>query len=158
MQTLSAQTAHSPSPSSAVEHKVSPVLQAIPPQHLGEVFPLVAPLMEKIVERYQGRFSIPGMLEHFARAEWQLWVVWDGSVRAIVGTELYREVSGLKCCKIQFATGREAAGWTHLLGQIEAWARDEGCARMDMIARKGWAKHLPEYKMTHIWLEKDLTQ
>ena len=46
MQTLSAQTAPSPSPSSAAEHRVAPVLQAIPPQHLGEVFPLIASLMD----------------------------------------------------------------------------------------------------------------
>ncbi len=158
MQTLSAQTAPSPSPSSAAEHRVAPVLQAIPPQHLGEVFPLIASLMESISERSKGRYSVPGMLERIACNEWQLWIVWDGSVRAIVGTELYRDVSGMKCCMIRFATGREAAGWTHLLSQIEAWARDEGCARMDMIARKGWAKHLPEYRMSHVFLEKDLTQ
>lgn len=118
---------------------------------------MVAPLMEAICERSQGRYSVPGMLERFAKGEWILWIVWDGSVRAIVGTELYRDVSGMKCCMIRFATGRQAATWTHLLREIEDWARGEGCQRLDMIARKGWARHLPDYKMTHVVLEKELT-
>jgi hypothetical protein len=118
---------------------------------------MVKTLMESIVERSNGRYSVPGMLERFARGDWILWIVWDGAVRAIVGTELYRDISGIKCCMIRFATGREAATWTHLLDEIETWARDEGCQRLDMIARKGWAKHLPDYKMSHVFLEKDLT-
>lgn len=135
----------------------APVLQAIPPQHLGEVFPLVRPLMESVAERSKGRWSVPGMLERIATGDWLLWIVWDGSVRAIVGTELYLDVSGMKCCMIRFATGREASGWTHLLDEIEEFARAEGCGRIDMIARKGWAKHLPAYRMSHVFLEKDLT-
>ena len=160
MQTLPQQTERSPSPSLAVEPsstRIEPVLQAIPPQYLGDVLPMILPLLESIVERSKGRYSVPGMLTRFARKEWYLWIVWDGAVRAIVGTELYLDISGMKCCMIRFATGRDAAGWTHLLDQIEDWARSEGCARMDMIARKGWAKHLPEYRMSHVFLEKDLT-
>ena len=105
--------------------------------------------------------SVGGMLERFATGAWHLWIVWEGgeagSVRAVIGTELYRDVSGMKCCTIRFATGHGASRWTHLLGRIEDWARQEGCVKLDMIARKGWAKHLPEYALTHVFLEKDLT-
>ncbi len=114
--------------------------------------------MEAIVERSKGRYSVPGMLKRFATGDWHLWIVWDGTVRAIVATELYLDVSGMKCCTIRFATGRDASGWAHHLDEIEAWARTEGCGRLDMIARKGWAKHLPAYRMSHVFLEKDLTQ
>ena len=155
MQTTQAQTAPSPTPSSAAS--AAPALQAIPPAHIAEVLPMVLPLMEAICERSAERYSVPGMIDRFVKGEWILWIVWDGSVRAIVGTELYRDVSGLKCCMIRFATGRQAATWTHLLAEIEDWARENGCRRLDMLARKGWAKHLPEYRMSHVFLEKDLT-
>ena len=118
---------------------------------------MILPLMESVAERSKGKFSVPGILEAIACQRWQLWIVWDGSVRAIVATELYRSPSNMKCCTIHFATGREAAGWTHHLDEIEVWAREEGCARIELIARKGWAKHLPAYKMSHVFLEKDLT-
>ncbi len=153
MQTTQAQTALSPSQYSAVE----PALAAIPAEHIGEVFPLVRGLIESVAERSDGRYSVPGMLELFARGTWVLWIVWDGDVRAIVGTEIYNDVSGMRCCMIRFATGREAKGWTHLLAEIEDYARANGCERLDMLARKGWAKHLPDYKITHVALEKDLT-
>ena len=155
MQTQPAPTEPSPSPFSAGEQP--PQLVAIPPEHLGEVFPMVRELLEKVAERSEGRYSVPGMLERFARPEWILCLAWDGSVRAIVGSELYRDVSGMQCCMIRFATGRGAAGWTHLLAEIEDYARANGCQRLDMLARKGWAKHLPDYRMTHVALEKDLT-
>ena len=142
-------------PSSSSEADIA--LQAIPPRNLGDVFPMVSPLLESIAERSNGRYSVPGMLDRFARGDWILWVVWDGSVKAVVATELYHDVSGMLCCMIRFATGREASKWAHLIDEIEEWARANGCKRLDMLARKGWAKHLPDYKMSHVFLEKDLT-
>ena len=118
---------------------------------------MVQGLLESVVERSNGRYSVPGMLQRFATKDWILWIVWDGSVRAVLATELYHDISGMLCCTIRFATGKGAAGWTHLLSEIEDWARANGCQRLDMLARKGWAKHLPEYTMSHIMLEKDLT-
>ncbi len=154
MQTQPQPIAHSASAFSAAETPCQ--LQQIPARVVGEVVPLVLPLLEAIVARSDGRYSVPGMLEQFARENWQLWIVWDGSVRAIVATELYFDVSKMKCCTIRFATGRGAAGWSPLISQIEDWARDEGCVKIDMTARKGWARHLPAYKLSHVFLEKGL--
>ncbi len=155
MQTQQAQTAPSALPFTAADAEPCQ-LQQIPTSVVGEVVPIVLPLLEAIVARSDGRYSVPGMLEQFARGNWQLWIVWDGSVRAIVATELYHDVSKMKCCTIRFATGRGAAGWSPLISQIEDWARDQGCVKIDMTARKGWARHLPAYKLSHVFLEKGL--
>lgn len=96
------------------------------------------------------------MAQNLLKGDWQLWVVWDGTVRAIVITELYKDVSGMKCCMIRVCTGNGAKDWSHLIGFIEDWARGQGCERLDMLARKGWAKRLPDYHLTHIMLEKVL--
>jgi hypothetical protein len=154
MQTAPQQTAHSPTSFSAVE----PSLVAVDPRMLGEVVavPDVRRLLHEVIERHHGELSWQGILHKVASAEWVLWLVWDGSVRAVLATELYFDVGGMKRCRIPFCTGEGARQWVHLLGQIEAWARDEGCRRLDMIARKGWAKHLPDYRMTHVVLEKEL--
>ena len=153
MQTQPAQPAHSRSSSPAVE----PQLIAVPPDKLGDVFPHIQAALEGVAERSQGRFSVAGIIDRIARKEWILWVVFsDGAVLSVLTAELYRDVSGIKCCRIPFCTGNGAASWVHLLATIEDWARAEGCERFDMIARKGWAKHLPDYKLTHVLLEKDL--
>ncbi len=118
---------------------------------------MVQDLLEAVVDRSNGVWTVPAMLRLFATKRWYLWVVWDGTVRGIVGTEIHTVPSGKHICSIRFCTGRGAKDWTHLLSEIEAWARDNDCARIDMLARKGWAKHLPEYRLTHVQLEKDLT-
>lgn len=153
MQTQPQPTAHSPSPYSAVE----PALQAIPPEHLAAVFPMVQELLEGVAERSNGIWTVPALLRKFATKQWYLWVVWDGSVRGIVATELHIVPSGAAVCSVHFCTGRGAKDWTHLLGVIEDWARANDCVRIDMLARKGWARHLPDYRLTHVQLEKDLT-
>lgn len=118
---------------------------------------MVRDMLDGVAERSGGRWSVSGILSRFANAEWQLWMVWDGEQpRAVVGTELYLEMTGLKCCMVRFCAGHGAADWSHLLDRIEAFAKAEGCAYLDMLARKGWAKHLPDYKLTHIELCKDL--
>lgn len=117
---------------------------------------MVQPFLESIAERSDGRYSVPGMLDRISRQDWQLWMVWDGTPRAVVLTELYRDISGLMCCMVRACTGHGAKDWTPLLSQIEDWARENGCQRMDMLARKGWARHLPDYKMSHVFLEKVL--
>lgn len=147
---MSAQTEHSPTTSAAAE------LVPIEPGKVRDVFPAVRGLIEAVAERSGGRWSVSGLLERFMRGDWQLWIVWDGRVRAIVATELYREMTGIKCCMIRFCTGSGAAEWSHLLAKIEDFARAEGCVYLDMLARKGWAKHLPDYKLTHVELQKEL--
>lgn len=138
--------------SSAAEY----VLQQIPKQHVRDVYPLVRDLMRKVCARSDGRYAEAPIARKLLAGDWQLWLVWNGSVKAIVVTELYLDVSGLKCCMIRVCTGRGAKDWTHLIADIEDWARREGCAKLDMIARKGWARELPDYRMTHVMLEKDL--
>lgn len=150
MQTQSQPTEHSATTSAAVD------LVQIPQQAVAQVFPMVRGMLEGVAERSRGRWSVAGMLDKFVRGDWQLWLVWDGRPRAVVATELYLEMTGMKCCMIRFCTGSGAAEWSHLLSRIEDWATGQDCERLDMLARKGWAKHLPEYKLTHIELEKDL--
>lgn len=73
-----------------------------------------------------------------------------------MATELYTDVGGNRCCMIRFCSGEGANDWLHLLVKIELWAKAEGCKFLDMDARKGWAKHLPDYKVTHWVLQKAL--
>lgn len=130
------------------------MVRQVPVPFLNLVWPHVAPwIAERVVARSNGEFSLEGIAERLLTGEWQLWVVFDGSYRAVLATELTKE--GI--ARVHFATGRGAEDWKHLIGEIEEWARDNGSSRLRMYARKGWAKHLPDFKMTHVVLEKDLT-
>lgn len=155
MQTQQQQTAPSAISSTAAE----PQLLAIAPEHLAALLdaqPAVLERLDSIVAKSNGRFSVPGILDKFARKAWVLWIVWDGSVRAVIATCVYENLSDQRCCMIEFVSGQGAASWTHLLSGIEEYAQSEGCVRVEMVARKGWARYLPDYRMSYILMEKDL--
>ena len=131
-------------------------LVAIPPADLPRVLPMVSDLLKSVIERSHGRYSLEGLVPKLLKGEWQFWMVWDGAPRAIVATDLYVDVAGNRCCMIRFCSGEDAGAWTHLLVKIELWAKAEGCKFLDMDARKGWAKHLRDYTVTHWVLQKAL--
>jgi len=134
-----------------------PIVRQIPPALLESVWPHVVDKIAGVVERSDGRWTIEDIAGRLLQQQWQLWVVWDGTWRAVLATELCREASGLQVARIVFTTGSGADRWTHLIADIETWAKDQGASKLEMMARKGWARRLPEYKMSHVLLEKDLS-
>jgi hypothetical protein len=87
----------------------------------------------------------------------QLWLAWDGTVMALAVTELVRHPRKL-CCRIRICTGRERRAWQSFLAVLEAWAKAQGCAAMELIARPGWSRILAQhgYETTHLFCEKEL--
>lgn len=135
----------------------APILRQVPVPYLANVWPDIASWIASVVERSEGRWSVEMMATQFLNGTWQLWVVWDGAaVAAVIGTEVYTEGTGMTLARVVFTTGVGAAKWSHLISEIEDWARGQGAVKLEMMARKGWAKHLQDYKMSHVLLEKDL--
>jgi len=131
----------------------APIVRQIPVPLLDHVWPHVCDwIAERVVARSKGRFSLQGIAGKLLRGEWQLWVVWDGAYRAVLATELSAE----GVARINFATGRGADDWAHLIGDIEQWAKEQGAHCLEMLARKGWARHMKSYRVSHVLLEKDL--
>jgi hypothetical protein len=136
--------------------KIPLSLQQVPVQHLNAVFPHVAHWLASVVERSGRRYTLPVLVEMIARGEIQMWLIGDEKARGIVLTELYYAPSGLKFAAIRGAVGEGAEGWMHLIDVLEDWAAREGCVAIDALARKGWARRLPDYKLSHVFLEKEL--
>lgn len=132
-------------------------IQLVPVHQVGLVLPHVAKWLASIVERSGRRYTLPALVDALIDGGMQVWLIGDEEARGVVLTELYLAPSGLKFAAIRAATGEGAAGWMHLIDVLEAWARAEGCVAIDALARKGWARRLPDYHMSHVFLEKDLT-
>ena len=133
-----------------------PVLQQIGPDQIEAAWSMIEGALAGVAERTNGRWTLDGLAMRFLERKWQLWIVWDGRCRAVLGTELHLEMDGSKTCDIKFCTGGHSLEWVHLIAHMELWAQAEGCARLKMLARKGWAKRLPDYHMSHVQLEKAL--
>jgi len=126
---------------------------------LEKVWPYVVGLVEGLPEDSGGSFTVDGIVDRLLDGTWQLWVVTQGSLEstaAIVGTEVFTSMAGNKVCTLHFCKGSHAKQWTPLLKVIEDAARAIGCDKIEMTARKGWARRLPEYRMTHVILERPL--
>lgn len=141
---------------SAVETRSEPSLNLIPADKIDSVLALVAPYLVTVVERSRGQLTAEEIVQAFRSGRYQLWMIWDGSLMAVGATEVVAVASGMRLCIIHFLSGENSLEWLHLLSDLEAWAKREGCHRIKGYMRKGWAKRMPDYHMTHVSLEKDL--
>jgi hypothetical protein len=82
----------------------------------------------------------------------QLWLAWSDHCEAAMVTRVNGEV-----CLIAALGGKNMDRWLHLLSDIEAWAKAQGCETIRAYARKGWARKLRDYKMSRVILDKVLT-
>lgn len=134
----------------------SPTLNLVPPDQVATVWPLVLPQIESVVARSHGVYTIEATRAKMSSGEWLLWVVWDGELQAIGCTQFYTADSGLKFLDVLFVTGEHSLAWLHLMDDLKEYGRKTGCKRISGTMRKGWAKRLPDWKMTHVILEQDL--
>lgn len=133
-------------------------LHAVPPDALATVWPHIAASVEDIASRSRGRMLSSDIREMIERGERVLWIAVEIETGAFLGlamTEL-REYPRRKACCLVACVGRDRAKWLHLLGGIEGWARSIGCDLMEGFARRGWAHELRDYKLSHVFLEKDI--
>jgi len=73
----------------------------------------------------------------------QLWLAWDeelGRARGMCITELYESARG-KACNLALVAGRDFGCWQHLTEAVKAFARLQGCVRLEAAGRKGWERH-----------------
>ena len=67
---------------------------------------------------------------------------------------------GPACLDPYLAQHGQPIRYAHAAGAwpIEAWARAQGCAAMELIARPGWSRILRRhgYDITHVFCEKEL--
>lgn len=79
---------------------------------------------------------------------------WRGEKSEIV-TEI-KSFPLMKVCRIWLAGGDMDELVNVMLPDVEAWAKDNGCARVEIVGRKGWKRALPEYREPYAVLHKEL--
>lgn len=127
----------------------------VAPDRVSEIWPQVRTLVKIAITR--------GGLTDFAEVEravslggMLLWIVWDGiGIAAAVVTQL-NLVNGVKCGTIVACAGAGLDRYEHLHSVLEDHFRAEGCSVSRVLGRPGWAKHLNDYRLKAIVLEKAL--
>lgn len=134
----------------------------IPPDTLDRLWPLAAKLLEKSIAMSNGFTTLENERDAITEQRKQLWFVInpEGEVKneAVAAgiTWIETNADGSKTAHIGYFGGKDMHSWFDLKHVFENWARDEGCRNIKLWARKGWAKHLPDFKITHYIMAKEL--
>jgi hypothetical protein len=133
------------------------LLIGIPSADIDAVWPLVEPLIVDACRRGRGKEEPADIRDALKERDLQLWLAWDGTIAALAVTQIVRHPRKT-CCRIRICTGRDRQAWQHHIAIIEAWARTQGCAAMELIVRPGWSRVLAKqgYATTHLFCEKEL--
>jgi hypothetical protein len=78
--------------------------------------------------------------------------------RVVLGaavTQLHMTNAG-KLCNIVLCGGKDFRRWVGLKDAIETYARVEGCTKVRMSGRRGWARVFRDYRQPYVTLEKML--
>jgi hypothetical protein len=121
-------------------------LQGVLSTHIDKVWDKVKPLLQKALDYSDGKYGLEDVYRALSQREMQLWLVFDerGEICAICITRVIcypRE----KRAAIVFASGTGVMEWVHHNETIQAWAKSEGCASLEIYGRPGWEKVLAPY-------------
>jgi hypothetical protein len=131
-------------------------IACVPPDKVPLIWPRVSGLIYIAMKR--------GDLEQFAPVQEavlagrsQLWLaVQDrNEILSAAITELHA-TENRKVCVIVACGGSDMNKWLDLIGEIERFAKAEGCTRTRIVGRVGWERVLPGYRTRRIVLDKDL--
>ncbi|MEB2554045.1 hypothetical protein [Burkholderia cenocepacia] len=132
------------------------MLYGIPSTAIEAVWGEVRPWIAAACKRSRGKFDEEDIKRALLDRDDQLWI-WKTDTAFAVGITRIIHYPKQKVCTIRIVTGRNRREWeAQCISQIETWAKSEGCHAMELQARPGWEKALPEYAKTHVYLEKAL--
>ena len=138
-------------------------LLPVPPEAVPQVWNLLQAEIASIAERSHGRLTVDSIRQAVMEPDMDggyrmlAWVAVDenGALLAIAigGIETF---PAAKMFRLYGVSGRERRRWLPLLSEIENWARGQGCTHAILWARKGYARDLPDYRLEHVELVKEL--
>jgi hypothetical protein len=136
---------------------MSPSVEAVcvDPARASEVWPLIEPLIARAA-RHDDLSDLATLKRQACAGELLIWVAWDGSSihgAALTGLE---GVNGRTFCTIVACGGENFEAWGSLIEDIERFARNEECAAVRIIGRKGWLRALKGYQARAVVLERTL--
>lgn len=130
-------------------------LVCIDPLRTHEIWPHVSPLLKAACRR-TGLNAFSDIEADILAGRSLLWLAWNGhAAEAAAATVLINSEIG-KVCVITVCGGSRMKRWLPLLGQIEDYARNEGCACVRIYGRKGWLRVLDGYEQEYVIIGKEL--
>tara|TARA_R100001015_G_C4606524_1_gene161594 strand:- start:869 stop:1285 length:417 start_codon:yes stop_codon:yes gene_type:complete len=121
------------------------------------------PMAEKYITdacKSHGGYNASDIKQFLKSGAMQLWVALateNKKVICVCVTEI-RKYPNFSVCDLRIAIGQDFNRWVDFMDTICAWAKKNGCRKMEIFARPGWERILKNKKFfkTHVQLEKEL--
>jgi hypothetical protein len=123
------------------DYSKSVKLYAYLPEQVPQIWPHVKDYIESsLIDN--GHICLQDVYDNLLLNNYQLWTPVSMDVQAAIVTTI-QDVRGTAICTILCCGGKNMKNWMSLaFGEIENWARDEGCKLLKVYGRKGWARLL----------------
>lgn len=120
------------------------ILAPVPSKSVAEVWPQVAGWIARLDARHAPWWRLKDPCKACMSRDCQLWLIWDERELKAHGCVITRiTCDAAKVAEVPVVAGENMERWLHLLDDLEAWARREGCvAIISTAARQGWVKVL----------------
>lgn len=111
----------------------------------------VAELIQQAID-VENEHTLDEVYGSLIRRERQLWIAGNSTIEAILITQIQNET-----CYVELCAGK-GVSCTKFLKIVEAWARQGGCKKINILGRKGWERTLKKdgYKFKSVTLSKEL--
>lgn len=131
-------------------------LVAVARAELDEWLPQIDWHLNSFADRSGGSHSAEMLIDRLRDGKAQLWLAFDGEVRAVALTEVAEDLT--KTVTLTNCAGGGMREWVHLVQGVIAWAEEIGSEKFVAITRPGWERVLAQYGFhrTHSVLEVDL--
>ena len=130
------------------------LVRGIQPREVDELWPRFAPLIEQGLRFAGGCFASNDVKRSLIEGRRQLWADWPAMGCLLITERIDYPLK--RVLHVFLVAGRLPRDWRTIWCAIERWASSEGCAAVEIRGRPGWARRLPDYRATMIFLSKEL--
>jgi hypothetical protein len=132
-----------------MDQSFAPKLICVDPALAANVWPLVRPYLDDGFAKHDD-FMPEDLLDRVSAGKVLLWVaVVDERIVAAMLTCLLKKRSGL-VCRMLATGGTDFSIWKSWHTRIEAYARNEGCVRLESECRQGFLRALTGFRLARI--------
>jgi|SaaInlStandDraft_4_1057021.scaffolds.fasta_scaffold137265_2 hypothetical protein len=123
----------------------------VPKQEIDTVWLMVSGFVDAALQHSNHEIDTDTVYFYLKDGRMNLWVLAmeEGAVMGAVVTEFIKYPL-MNVCRIVALGGHRMEVWLHHVSEIEAWAREHDCSRMDTMCRIGFEK-----RIKHLGYAKD---
>lgn len=131
-------------------------LRGVPATQVDLVWTPVKHFIQAALDRTEGEMSIDDVYNALIDRDMQLWILLDEfHVIGALVTQIL-EFPNVKACRYVAMGGDVHGDFDEITGMIEQWAATQGCQRMEIVGRPGWARALRDhgYRQAYSYVTK----